>query len=69
VYYLAKYYMLMFMQATPIVGTTERTIAGVSCGQFGTVRPKFLLSTSGEPLDTEIFAHESRLAAEKGIGY
>ena len=28
-----------------IVGTTERAIAGVSCGQFGTVRLKFKLST------------------------
>jgi len=28
-----------------IVGTTERATAGVSCGQFGTVRLKFKLST------------------------
>jgi hypothetical protein len=28
-----------------IVGTTGRAFAGVSCGQFGTVRLKFKLST------------------------
>ena len=31
-----------------IVGTTERAIAGVSCGQFGTVRLKF------NPLNAEL---------------
>jgi len=28
-----------------IVGTTEKAIAGVSCGQFGAVRLTFKLST------------------------
>ena len=28
-----------------IVGTTERAIAGIGCGQSGTVRLKFELST------------------------
>jgi hypothetical protein len=51
-------------------GKTERAIAGVNRGQFGTVRPKFHCQFPfGETLDAEIFERENRLAADKGIGY
>jgi hypothetical protein len=51
------------------VGTTERATAGVSCGRFGTVRLKSHCQLpSGEPLDTEVFERESRLAADTGTG-
>jgi hypothetical protein len=51
------------------VGTTETAIAGVSCGQFGTVRLKFHHQIpSREPLDTEVFERKSQLAADKGTG-
>jgi hypothetical protein len=50
-----------------IVATTESAIAGVSCGQFGTVRLKYKLSTYiqetvGDRLEgvhTESFKRES----------
>jgi hypothetical protein len=52
-----------------IVGTTETAIAGISCEQFGTFRLKFHCQLHfGEPLDTEIFQQERRLAVDKGIG-
>jgi hypothetical protein len=51
------------------VGTTERAIAGVGCGRFGTIRLKFHCQLpSGEPFDRDIFERESRLAADKGNG-
>jgi hypothetical protein len=51
------------------VGTTDRANAGVGCGQFGTVRLKFHCQLpSREPLDTEVFEWESRLAADVGTG-
>jgi hypothetical protein len=40
-----------------IVGTKDRAISVISCGQFGTVRLKFYCQLpSGEPLDTELCA-------------
>ena len=51
------------------VGTRERAIAGISCGQFGTIHLKFHCQLHfGEPLDMEIVQQERRLAVDKGIG-
>lgn len=54
----------------------SRTIAGLGCGQFGTVRLKFKLTTyiqetvgdKQEGLHTESFKLEKRLAGGNGIG-
>jgi hypothetical protein len=56
--------------------TTDRAIAGVSCGQFGTFHLKYKLSKyiqetvdgKWEGLYTESFKSEKRLAADNRIG-
>jgi hypothetical protein len=51
-----------------LVQERDRAIAGVSCGQLGTVRLKFRCQSHfWELLDTEIVGRERRLAADKGI--
>jgi hypothetical protein len=53
-----------------IVGTKELVIAGLSCGQFGTIRLKFHCQLHfREPLDAEMVEWSHQLAADKELGY